>query len=87
MVSVLPMIAGYHSIEPLQATEMELLTDLIRTRLITSLLIGSYRSRLFPENREYLLISHQSAKKFLINLHQLPNDEALARIREACSSA
>ena len=83
----LPMIAGYHAVAPLQNKEMELLIDLIRTRLITSLLIGSYRSILFPENREYLLISHQSAKNFLINLNQLPDDEALARIREACPSA
>jgi hydroxylysine kinase len=84
LAGVLPMIAGYHSIEPLQATEMELLTDLIRTRLITSLLIGSYRSRLFPENREYLMISYHSAKNFFVNLNRLPADKALARIREAC---
>ena len=87
LAGALPMIAGYHAIAPLQNQEKELLIDLIRTRLITSLLIGSYRSILFPENREYLLISHQSAKNFLINLHQLPHDEALARIREACPSA
>lgn len=84
LAGVLPLIAGYHSIEPLQNTEMELLTDLIRTRLITSLLIGSYRSMLFPENREYLLISHHSSKSFLLNLNHLQDDEALARIREAC---
>ena len=84
LTGALPMIAGYHSIAPLQNTEMELLTDLIRTRLITSLLIGSYRAILFPENREYLLISQRSAKNFLVNLNHLPADEALARIREAC---
>lgn len=86
LAGALPMIAGYHSIEPLQDIEMELLTDLIRTRLITSLLIGSYRAILFPENREYLLISHRSAKNFLLNLCQLPAGEALARIRQACLS-
>ncbi|MDH4020396.1 MAG: phosphotransferase [Xanthomonadales bacterium] len=84
LAGALPMIAGYHAVVPLQNKEKALLIDLIRTRLITSLLIGSYRSILFPENREYLLISHQSAKSFLINLHQLPDDEALARIRAAC---
>ena len=84
LAGVLPMIAGYHNVTPLLATEMELLTDLIRTRLITSLLIGSYRSTLFPENREYLLISHRSARNFLENLNDLPADEALARIQEAC---
>ena len=84
LACALQMIAGYHAVEPLQDTEMELLIDLIRTRLITSLLIGSYRARLFPENREYLLISHRSARNFLVNLNRLSADEALSRIRGAC---
>jgi len=87
LAGVLPMISGYHGVEPLQDTEMELLTDLIRTRLVTSLLIGSYRATLFPENREYLLISHRSASNFLVNLDRLPADEALDRIRAACLNA
>jgi Ser/Thr protein kinase RdoA (MazF antagonist) len=82
----LPMIAGYHSVTPLLDLELELLTDLIRTRLITSLLIGSYRAALFPENREYLLISQRSARDFLLNINHLPADEALARIHAACLS-
>jgi len=32
------------------------------------------------------LISQQSARNFLINLKDLPADDALARIREACHS-
>jgi len=87
LAGALPMIAGYHAIQPLQTREMELLTDLIRTRLITSVLIGSYRSKLFPENREYLLISHHSAKNFLVNLDRLHADEALQRIRAVCAPA
>ena len=82
----LPMIAGYHAIRPLLNLEMELLTNLIRTRLITSLLINSYRVTLFPENREYLMISHQSATNFLMNLERLSADDALERIHAACAS-
>ena len=80
----LPMIAGYHAVRPLQLIEMQLLTDLIRTRLITSLLIGSYRVTLFPENRDYLMISYNSARNFLINLDRLSADLALERIRAVC---
>ena len=80
----LPMIAGYHAIRPLQAIEMELLMDLIKTRLITSLLIGSYRVTLFPENREYLMISHQPAVNYLTNLQDMEATDALARIHAAC---
>lgn len=83
----LPMIAGYHAVCPLQDREMELLTDLIRTRLVTSLLVGSYRVTLFPENREYLMGSHESAKKYLVNLNRLNADIALKQIRIACAVA
>ena len=81
LAGALPMIAGYHAIRPLQETEIHLLTDLIRTRLITSLLIGSYRSNLFPENKEYILISHDPAKRALIGLDGLDSEAAFDRIR------
>jgi len=87
LAGALPMIAGYNSIRALQDSELKILTDLIRTRLVTSLLIGSYRSALFPENREYLLISHQSAKNFLLNLQGLDADTALERIRAVCADS
>ena len=80
----LPLIAGYHSICPLQRIEMELLTDLVRTRLITSLLIASYRVRLFPENRDYLMISFNPARDFLFALENFSAGEALRRIQNAC---
>ena len=87
LAGALPMIAGYHSMEPLQDTEMSLLTDLIRTRLVTSLVIGTYRSTLFPENRNYLLISQRPARSALINMKYLQADEALSRVRSACFAA
>ena len=86
LAGALPMIAGYNAIRPLQGIELELLIDLIKTRLITSLLIGSYRSILFPENRKYLLISHETSKKFLFNLKRLNPDDALSRIRAVCAT-
>ena len=82
----LPMIAGYHAIRPLQQIEMELLTDLIKTRLISSLLIASYRVSLFPENKAYLMISHDSARNYLVALNRLHDDEALRQIHAACAS-
>jgi len=84
LAGALPFVAGYHSVNPLQEAELEILADLIRTRLITSLLIGSYRATLFPENREYLLISQQAARQSLLSISQLPADEALRRIHKAC---
>ena len=83
MSGVLPLIAGYHATTPLQQTEISLLPDLIRTRLITSLLISSCRVKLFPENREYLMTSHDSARDYLLTLDSLHNDVAFERINQA----
>ena len=87
LCGVLPVIAGYHSTRSLLDIEIELLTDLIKTRLITSLLISSYRVSLFPENREYLMTSYDSARNFLINLSRKDAGEALERIHAVCTSA
>jgi len=86
LAGALPLIAGYHAVLPLQSVEMGLLTDLIRTRLITSLLINTYRTKLFPENSEYLLNSYVSAKNFLINLDRQRADKALERIQAVCAA-
>ena len=83
----LPMIKGYHATNPLQALEQQLLPDLIKTRLVTSLLIGSYRATLFPENREYLLTSFATAYKALDRLSRSSRDENVRRISEVCETA
>ena len=83
----LPMIAAYHAVRPLESLELDLLGGLIRTRLITSLLIGSYRVRLFPENRDYLMVSYESAKSFLTNMLKQDSDTETARIHSACFPA
>ena len=84
LIGALPMIAAYDRLCPLQDQEMELLTDLIRTRLITSLIIGTCRSQLFPENSEYVLNSNVSAANALETLQKLRAEDALRRIRSAC---
>jgi hydroxylysine kinase len=81
LAGVLPLIAGYHRVRPLQEAELLILTDLIRTRLITSLLISSWRVKLFPENEEYLMTSHELASHFLTHLDGLDRQAAYERIR------
>lgn len=84
LAGALPLIAGYNEVCRLQQVEMELLTDLIRTRLITSLLINTYRTTLFPENREYQMVSYNAIKASLIEFDRLNTDDALKRIITAC---
>ncbi len=82
--AVLPLVSGYHRLCPLHAGELQILPDLIRTRLITSLLVMSWRMSEFPENREYLQRSQASSKAFLARINQLDDKTAIAQIRSAC---
>jgi len=86
LAGALPLIAGYHAVCPLQQVEMVLLIDLIRTRLITSLLINTYRTTLFPENREYQMISYNAIKASLVELDRLHRDAATERIMAVCAN-
>jgi hydroxylysine kinase len=81
LTGALPMIDGYASIRPLEDREIEILSILIRTRLVTSLLIGSYRAKLFPENREYLLISQKAVIAHLKTWQAPPESDAEAITR------
>jgi len=87
MSGALPMIAGYHAVNPLHELEQQLLPDLIKTRLVTSLLIGSYRATLFPDNREYLLTSFTAARKALLRLSRTGQDKIVQRISDTCEMA
>jgi Ser/Thr protein kinase RdoA (MazF antagonist) len=85
LAGALPMIAGFHAVRPLQASEQSLLGDLVRTRLATSLLIGTYRASLFPGNRDYLLTSFEPASNALLRLDRQSPAEITRRIEEACA--
>jgi len=85
LAGALPLIAGYQAVYPLHDHELRLLPDLIMTRLVTSLLIGSFRAALFPDNREYLLTSFTPAQNALVALSQRNRDEAAERILDKCS--
>ena len=87
LASALPMIRAFHQTRPLQTAEMRILTDLIRTRLVTSLLICSWRIAKFPENREYLETSLVPSQAYLVALNTLDADTAFNQILTACRAA
>ncbi|MEO8683598.1 MAG: phosphotransferase [Devosia sp.] len=53
--SVGELIATYHRRLPLLEQEIELIPDLIAARMATTILISSWRARLYPENGPYIL--------------------------------
>ncbi|HEY1836682.1 MAG TPA: phosphotransferase [Rhizomicrobium sp.] len=73
---VAEMLGGYRTILPLEPLELELLPDLIATRLAMTVLITEWRAAHFPENKPYILKNHPAAVAGLTRLAQLSRDEA-----------
>lgn len=80
---VAPFVAGYHATSPLRKEELDLLYDLIRTRLATTLSILYWRlSAREPGDsyRDKTLASEASAIQFLPRLTAMGRDEATRRL-------
>jgi 4-aminobutyrate aminotransferase-like enzyme/Ser/Thr protein kinase RdoA (MazF antagonist) len=80
------VIAGYHSVFPLQEEEVELLFPLMCMRLCLSVCLEAHQRGLVPGN-EYLSVSAEPAWELLERLKQLPPRLALYRLRHACGYA
>jgi Ser/Thr protein kinase RdoA (MazF antagonist) len=55
------LVEGYHAANPLEERELGLLAPLIAGRMAMTVLIASWRARLHPENRDYILRNAPSA--------------------------
>lgn len=83
-------VRGYHSVCPLQPRELDVLFDLLKTRLGMTVAILHWRaSRKGPED-PYLgaaLQGEANAAAFLMRLRDVSADDALEFFRKACNSA
>ncbi|KAF1052913.1 MAG: Homoserine kinase [Stenotrophomonas maltophilia] len=77
-------VAAYHRRNPLRDEELEILPDLIATRLLMTLSITAWRASLHPENRPYILRNTHHAWQSLQGLARLSRAEAQERIANAC---
>jgi 4-aminobutyrate aminotransferase-like enzyme/Ser/Thr protein kinase RdoA (MazF antagonist) len=67
VAAVLPLVAGYHEVAPLRPAELELLLDLIRTRLALSVVMAGWQHARDPGN-DYLLTSQEQVWPLLRRL-------------------
>lgn len=84
MAPLMSFVSGYDSIRHLEQVELELLYDLVRTRLATTLAILYWRLSARGENDAYTAGSLQggvSATRFLRALNAMPRPEFLALLR------
>ena len=85
--AVSEVIAGYHSVTPLEDEEIVLLPDLIAARLVAVSVIMAWRSKQHPENRHYIEGEEPLASDMLAYFADLGPERIGARFREVCENA
>jgi Ser/Thr protein kinase RdoA (MazF antagonist) len=81
LVAAGEFIAGYHATNPLTDEEIDLLPDLIATRLLTTVAITGWRATLHPENREYILRNNPLSWDGLLRMSTMSRNETVDTIR------
>jgi len=81
----LDVIGAYHQLTPLAREEIELLPELLTTRLALALCINSWRAVLHPDNRQYIHRNSQRAWANLRAMTALSRSEIQDRITLACT--
>lgn len=78
------MVAAYHAVTPLQVQEVALLRDLIVARLITSIIITTWRAARYPENAAYILRNNGPARAAMAHFAKLPRQQVTRALMRAC---
>jgi Ser/Thr protein kinase RdoA (MazF antagonist) len=83
-------VAGYHSVEPLEIAETDILLELIQARLCASITILDWRAAVRGADDPYLeklVKGEASAGRFLCRLREIPRESARQLFRQVCASA
>ena len=81
--AMLPLVAGYHDVNPLTEAEIALILDLVRARLAQSLCMSSWQHSREPAN-DYLVISQADALDLLRRLSAVNDRFVHYALRDAC---
>ena len=90
LARIASFIGAYHSITPLERREMDLVYDLIRVRLATTVAVLHWRIARRGADDPYLnnsVAAESTAAKFLGILSAIPREHASQSLRQACASA
>jgi hydroxylysine kinase len=87
LAPALDLLRGYLSVEPLQAEELTLIYDLVRTREITRIVGAEWRAARFPENRTYLARNVERLTAVLAHLPVQPTDADARRLEVLIAAA
>lgn len=79
---VLAFVVAYHSVRPLEDSEIGILFDLLLTRSTMTILITHWRASRYPDNRDYILRNEPVARSMLARMSDVPRDDVIGRIRK-----
>lgn len=81
---LLPLVSAYHSRQPLQRAELDLLPDLITARMLTTLTIANWRAARYPENAAYILRNAPTSESGLHALARFGPGALAEALQTAC---
>ena len=84
LADIVPFVAAFHAVLPLQRAEIDLLFTLMTARLVMVVAISGWRAARYPDNAAYLLRNNPLSWARLTACEQVGNDTATAALRRAC---
>lgn len=75
------VITAFHAVLPLTPDEIEVLPEMIATRLAVTIVISSWRAVKHPHNAEYILRNHVVAMNGLRRLQEISRGDAIGWLR------
>ena len=81
------LVASYHRETPLEDREVDLLYDLVATRLASAIVITAWHSTLHPDNRDYIMRNAGSNCDLLKRIDETSRGNVQKRMRMACQTA
>jgi 4-aminobutyrate aminotransferase-like enzyme len=82
--SISEFVSGFDEVFPLEETEINLIFDLIRTRVANECVIYSWRTAESSDRDNYLLAYEEPTRKTLDTLMSIDRHEATKTLRKAC---
>lgn len=86
-MAVAEFVAAYHRESPLENREIELLFDLIVTRLALAIVITAWRASRHPNNRKYILRNASVNYDLLKRLRHVSCHDIQQRLKTVCRNA
>jgi Ser/Thr protein kinase RdoA (MazF antagonist) len=79
------MIAAFHQANPLLPEELDVLPEMIATRLVLTIAISSWRASRHPDNAAYIMRNQPNAWAGLQRFDELGRAEAFGILQQACA--